>query len=141
MVDTEPSLGFQEWLLESNIKQLKVNIATNKDGKVNTTIESLCQALLFVSDSSNHPVYIHCNRGKHRTGCVVACLRKIQGLPMEEIISEYIAYAGPKAREGDISLIKSFEPAAVFHYAATHGVFRRWEGATERDHRWHISER
>ena len=130
LVDSAPSIGFQEWVLESNITQMNVNIATNKDGKVNTTLDSLCRALLFVMDSSNYPLYIHCNQGKHRTGCVVACLRKIQGLPIEEILAEYHAYAGLKAREGDISVIKAFEPDAVFEYASTNGYFQ--------DEEWHI---
>ena len=98
-----------------------INIATNKECKVDTTLDSLCEALLFVLDSSNFPVYIHCNQGKHRTGCVVACLRKIQRWPIEEIIREYVDYAWPKARDGDISLIKSFDPNVVFEYATRHG--------------------
>ena len=97
-------------MIDNNIQQLKIDIVTNKDGKVKTTFSSICQALLFVEDSNNWPLYIHCNQGKHRTGCVVACLRKIQRLPMDDIIDEYRVYAGAKARDGDIEFIKSFDP-------------------------------
>ena len=123
LVDTEPTPGFQEWIENSKVKRMQIHIATNKEGKVNTTIDSLCEALLFIMDSSNYPVYIHCNRGKHRTGCVVACLRKVQHWPIEKIIEEYSTYAGVKARDGDIELIKSFEPSAVFEYARLQGYF------------------
>lgn len=40
---------------------------------------------------------------------------------MEDIIDEYKAYANPKVRPGDISLIKSFDPSAVFTYAKQTG--------------------
>ena len=74
-------------------------------------------------DTSNHPLYIHCNQGKHRTGCVVACLRKVQGVPVEEVIQEYVAYSYPKHRPGDIALIEAFDPECVFEYAKNNGYF------------------
>lgn len=108
---------------ERKIKQTKIGIAPNKEGIVKTTMDSLCEALLFVMDSSNHPVYVHCNQGRHRTGCVVACLRRIQKLPLKDIITEYETYAFPKARPGDIHLIKNFKPQVVFDYAKKNGYF------------------
>lgn len=72
-------------------------------------------------DSANHPVYVHCNQGKHRTGCVIACLRKVQGWKLEDIINEYNTYSGAKSRAGDRALIKSFDPAIVYHYAKANG--------------------
>jgi protein tyrosine/serine phosphatase len=36
------------------------------------------RALCEVMDIRNHPLLIHCNKGKHRTGCLVGCFRKIQ---------------------------------------------------------------
>ena len=72
-------------------------------------------------DCANYPLYIHCNQGRHRTGCVVACFRKIQRWPIEDILAEYCAYASPKAREGDIELIRAFEPEDVYEYAKRNG--------------------
>lgn len=40
---------------------------------------------------------------------------------MNDIVEEYKAYASPKARPGDIALIESFEPSAVFTYAKQTG--------------------
>lgn len=108
LVDTEPTPAYQRWILEDDINHLKINLATNKDGKIHVTKASICQAVAFVEDSNNWPLYIHCNQGKHRTGCVVACYRKTLGVPLDEIINEYRIYAGAKARDGDIEFIKSF---------------------------------
>jgi hypothetical protein len=81
----------------------------------------LCEALLVVLDSSKYPLYIHCNQGRHRTGCLIGCLRKVQRWPIEDVLAEYHAYASPKARPGDVELIRSFDPQCVFEYAKRHG--------------------
>lgn len=73
---------------------------------------------------ANHPLHIHCNQGKHRTGCLVACLRKIQGVPLPDILAEYHAYAWPKSRDGDVKLITAFDPASVYEYAVRTGYLR-----------------
>lgn len=36
------------------------------------------EALSRLLDVRTHPILIHCNKGKHRTGCLVGCLRKVQ---------------------------------------------------------------
>jgi tyrosine-protein phosphatase SIW14 len=124
LVDTDPSLGFQYWIESDEIRWAKLHIGTNKDksGRIDTSLDSICEALLFVMDSSNYPVYVHCNQGKHRTGCVIACLRKVQGWSIDEAIKEYNVYAGEKSRPGDRALIKSFDPNAVFEYAKRSGI-------------------
>ncbi|TKA82314.1 hypothetical protein B0A55_01460 [Friedmanniomyces simplex] len=121
LVETEPSEAYGHWISSQGITRHRVDIAPNKEGKVNTTWDSLCEALLIVMDSAHYPLYIHCNQGKHRTGCVIACLRKIQRWPIDDVIAEYQAYANPKARPGDIELIRAFDPEAVFEYAKRHG--------------------
>lgn len=123
-VDTEPTEAYAAYVKENDIKRVRVEILPNKD-KVNTTIDSLCEALLVVMDAANYPLYIHCNQGKHRTGCVVACLRRMQGvMSQEEIIEEYRTYAGVKARAADIELFtESFQPEMLLRYAREHASF------------------
>jgi hypothetical protein len=91
---------------------------------MSTTWDSLCEALLIAMDCANYPLYLHCNQGRHRTGCVIACLRKIQRWSIEDIITEYKTYAYPKARSGDIELIKAFEPSCVYDYAVANGYLK-----------------
>jgi len=122
LVDTPPSEAYALYMKTSGIKHLRIDIAPNKEGKAGTTPESLCQAVLAALDSRNYPLYIHCNQGRHRTGCVVACLRKFQHWPLADILAEYDAYASPKARPGDVALIKSFDPEIVYAYAKAHGL-------------------
>ncbi|KAF2770146.1 protein-tyrosine phosphatase, partial [Teratosphaeria nubilosa] len=117
LVATEPSESYNNWIKQGDINRLRVDIAPNKDGKVGTTWDSLCEALLHVLDAANYPLHIHCNQGRHRTGCVIACLRKVQRWPIEDILAEYRSYADPKARPGDIELIEKFDPNCLFDYA------------------------
>jgi tyrosine-protein phosphatase SIW14 len=64
--------------------------------------------LLDILNESNRPLLIHCNKGKHRTGSVVGCLRKLRGWGLSAIFNEYLLYATPKTRLEDQQFIESF---------------------------------
>lgn len=66
--------------------------------------------LVTLLDPRNRPLLIHCNEGKHRTGCLVGCLRKMRGWSLSSILDEYLLYAGPKARMVDQRFIELFRP-------------------------------
>ncbi|CAN0408008.1 unnamed protein product [Ectocarpus sp. 12 AP-2014] len=63
-----------------------------------------------MSDASNHPMLVHCNKGKHRTGCFIGCFRRTQGWAVSSIFEEYSHFASPKARLVDQRYIELFEP-------------------------------
>lgn len=52
---------------------------------------------------------------QHRTGCVVACLRKLQGLSLESAIAEYVRFSHPKSRELDMKFIEEFDVSNLAH--------------------------
>lgn len=126
LVDTEPSPAYAQYIREFGLEHKVIPIAANKDGQVKTTIDSLCEAISFLLDPRHHPVWIHCNQGRHRTGCVVACLRKVQDWPLHDVLAEYDAYAAPKARPADIQLITDFHPEALLTYAEQHSAAFDW---------------
>jgi tyrosine-protein phosphatase SIW14 len=121
-VGTEISEPYGRFISEFGIEHMRVLIAANKDGQVRATNDSICAALAFVLNPDNQPLHIHCNQGRHRTGCVVGCLRKLQQWPLDEILAEYRAYASPKTRSADIELITRFEPEALVQWAADNGA-------------------
>lgn len=49
---------------ENNIHHHQIHIPANKDGNINITPEAMATALAVVLNRSNHPLLIHCNRGK-----------------------------------------------------------------------------
>lgn len=52
---------------------------------------------------------IHCNKGKHRTGSVIGCLRKLRGWSLSSIVAEYHMFAQPKSRLEDQRFIEAFD--------------------------------
>lgn len=117
--------------MEANgIRQEVVLIPANKETiKIEAT--SMIKALGIILERANHPVLIHCNKGKHRTGCVVGCLRKIQGASLDGCLTEYHAYADPKARVLDEVFIKDFDERALLWLAAENGFLPANEPGAE----------
>lgn len=92
--------------------------------------ERIVSALSVIFDVRNHPILIHCNKGKvrpflqrvrvwasadgpcpaqHRTGCLVGCLRKAQQWSHAAIFDEYRRYSAPKSRSIDQQYIEAFD--------------------------------
>lgn len=74
------------------------------------------KVLRDVIDPSNRPLLIHCNKGKHRTGSVVGCLRKLRGWAMSSIAAEYLMMAAPKTRLEDQRYIEAFDVGEFNEY-------------------------
>ncbi|KAF9871216.1 tyrosine phosphatase [Colletotrichum karsti] len=72
-------------------------------------IRTMKAILRLVLNRENHPLLIHCNHGKHRTGCVVGVVRKVTGWELNNIVDEYRAYAEPKVRDNDVKYITDFD--------------------------------
>jgi tyrosine-protein phosphatase SIW14 len=70
-------------------------------------------ALQVLLDARRHPLLLHCNKGKHRTGCLVGCLRKVQRWSLTSIFDEYRRYAGVKTRDLDQQFIELFQVGRV----------------------------
>lgn len=99
---------YQAFMKKSNIQHFHVHIRANKE-EVRVEPSEMQRALRLVMDRANHPILIHCNKGKHRTGCTVACFRRVLGLDMDTIREEYHTYAGVKARFLDEVFFENFD--------------------------------
>ncbi|CAG8620124.1 5986_t:CDS:2 [Dentiscutata heterogama] len=90
----------KKFLEANNIKLFQFGIAGNKEP--------------FVQNQRNHPILIHCNKGKHRTGCLVGCLRKLQRWTHTSIFDEYRRFSSPKSRSMDQQFIELFDASQVW---------------------------
>eukprot|EP00736_Rhodelphis_marinus_P008968 Rmarinus@m.10395 len=97
-----------EFIKENNIQIFQFGIRGNKEPFVDIPEEVICDALVKLLDKRNHPVLIHCNKGKHRTGCVCGCLRKVMNWSLTSIFDEYRRFAGSKVRVIDQQFIELF---------------------------------
>lgn len=69
----------------------------------------LSLALLQILDTRNHPLLVHCNKGKHRTGCMIGILHKALGWSLSAIFDEYRVFSTPKERFVDQQWIESWQ--------------------------------
>jgi tyrosine-protein phosphatase SIW14 len=103
----ESNLKFCE---DNGIHVLRFPTEGNKE-PFNDISEPLMHRILgAICDTRNLPLLIHCNKGKHRTGTVVACLRHLQGWSLVSIFEEYKRFASDKARVGDQQYVELYHP-------------------------------
>ncbi|OWM79791.1 hypothetical protein CDL15_Pgr023203 [Punica granatum] len=98
-----------EFLKSNGIKLFQFGIEGYKEPFVNIPEDTIREALKVVIDVRNHPVLIHCKRGKHRTGCLVGCLRKLQRWCLSSVFDEYQRFAAAKARVSDQRFMELFD--------------------------------
>ncbi|KAF1804046.1 tyrosine phosphatase family-domain-containing protein [Mucor lusitanicus] len=103
-----------KFLEEQNIQFLQFGIAGNKEPFVQIPEDKISAALAALLDKRNHPILIHCNKGKHRTGCLIGCLRKIQNWSHTSIFDEYRRFSHPKSRSMDQQFIELYDAKQVW---------------------------
>eukprot|EP01111_Echinosteliopsis_oligospora_P013313 TRINITY_DN4754_c1_g2_i1.p1 TRINITY_DN4754_c1_g2~~TRINITY_DN4754_c1_g2_i1.p1 ORF type:complete len:195 (+),score=50.28 TRINITY_DN4754_c1_g2_i1:25-609(+) len=99
----------QNFLRKHGISLFHHHIVGNKEPFVDIPPELIRDALVDLLDVRNHPILIHCNKGKHRTGCLVGSLRKTQKWSLTGIFDEYRRFAGTKGRVLDQQFIELFD--------------------------------
>ncbi|KAK4748728.1 hypothetical protein SAY87_015314 [Trapa incisa] len=104
-----------EFLNDQNIRLFQFEIEGKTEPSVSTLNDTITEALKVLIDVRNHPVLIHCKRGKHRTGSLVGCFRKLQNWCMPSIFEEYQFFAREKARATDLRFMESFDLSSLRH--------------------------
>lgn len=100
----------------------QVGLSGNKEPFVKIKANLIEDALKIVLNPANHPILIHCNRGKHRTGCLVGCIRKLQKWSLSMIFDEYRKFSYPKQRPLDQQFIEMFDDDEINEYLTS----RNW---------------
>ncbi|WFD30837.1 protein-tyrosine-phosphatase [Malassezia sp. CBS 17886] len=113
------------FLDENGITFFQYGIPGNKEPFVQIPEETITAALTTILDRRNHPILIHCNKGKHRTGCLIGCLRKLQQWSLTTIFDEYRRFSFPKARSMDQEFIELYREGAVWPYVRP-DLLPRW---------------
>ncbi|CAO1629041.1 unnamed protein product [Parajaminaea phylloscopi] len=117
------------FLDEEGITFYQFGIPGNKEPFVQIPDDKIAAALVTMLDRRNHPMLIHCNKGKHRTGCLIGCLRKLQSWSLTTIFDEYRRFSFPKSRSMDQEFIELFDEREVWRmYKAqsTPDEIERW---------------
>jgi tyrosine-protein phosphatase SIW14 len=109
LVEKEIPEGYQMFLTGNGIRHLVFNMAGTK--KADIPLAMMQSIISLITDKQNHPMLIHCNQGKHRTGCVVGILRRYHGWDVDSALDEYVRYAHPKVRPTDVHYLREFQLA------------------------------
>ncbi|CEP61361.1 putative tyrosine protein phosphatase SIW14 LALA0_S03e01134g [Lachancea lanzarotensis] len=107
-----------DFMAEAGITLFQIGMSGNKEPFVNIPSNLLTSALEIAINPENHPILIHCNRGKHRTGCLVGCIRRLQKWSLTMIFDEYRRFAFPKARALDQQFIEMYDDEKIKQIAA-----------------------
>ncbi|OQD67775.1 hypothetical protein PENPOL_c003G10599 [Penicillium polonicum] len=117
LVEAPYAKPIQDFVVTNGIQVMTFILKPNKGQGERVSHKDIDDFMEKLLNVENHPALIHCNQGKHRTGCVVACFRKLQGWEHSAIIDEYRLYAGHKARPLDEEFIRLYEPGATTQIA------------------------
>ena len=71
--------------------------------------ETVLEGLHIMLNPSSYPLLVMDNLGRHRTGTMVGCLRKLQGWNLTSILEEYRRHAGAKFRQLNEQFIELFD--------------------------------
>ncbi|PUZ77849.1 hypothetical protein GQ55_1G405800 [Panicum hallii var. hallii] len=107
------------FLWQNGIELHQFGIEGSKEPLAYIPEETIREALKVILDVRNQPVLIHCKRGKHRTGCVVGCLRKLQKWCLSSVFDEYLHFAAAKARSTDQRFMELFDASSLMHLTAS----------------------
>ncbi|CAM9161394.1 unnamed protein product [Chrysoparadoxa australica] len=75
--------------------------------------ETVLKAMSYIVNTSYYPILVTCSTGKHRTGTVMACLRKLQHWSLTSIFEEYRRFTKHKARVQNEQFIELFDTDLV----------------------------
>lgn len=88
-------------------ERLDTTALTPWDGLSESTI---IQALSIITNKNNYPLLVCCGMGRHRTGTVIGCLRRLQGWNFASVSEEYRRFTGLKGGRILVELlIESFD--------------------------------
>lgn len=110
-----------QFIKKENMKLFQLGMSGNKEPFVKISSELITEAVKIVLDPTNQPILIHCNRGKHRTGCLVGIIRRLQKWSLTIIFDEYRKFASPKERAMDQQFIELYDESQIVKFAESNG--------------------
>ncbi|KNC33700.1 hypothetical protein FF38_03573 [Lucilia cuprina] len=102
----DPSDAFIDFVDENNIQLEHLGLLNEGEKPWDPISDSsIEEALELIMDLNNYPVLICCSMGRHRTGAVVGCLRKLQDWSFASLVDEYQRFTGLKGERANVELL------------------------------------
>jgi len=96
------------------IHYVQIPIRAGLFGSTAPTKEEVALFLSVVSDSSQRPVFIHCRRGKDRTGAMAAIYRiQASGWTKDEALREMLTLGFNRYYGNLMQLVRTYAPGSA----------------------------
>ncbi|PWO00539.1 putative tyrosine-protein phosphatase OCA1 [Tilletiopsis washingtonensis] len=105
----EPDGAFLDFCASHSITVHHLGVLYSTNAWDPITEDIVLQALHLLVQPSTYPVLVMCNMGRHRTGTVIGCLRKLQRWCLSAILEEYRRYTGQKVRVMDEQFLELWD--------------------------------
>lgn len=106
----EPSSDFLKWMDDRQIELVHLGEDVGKRSPWKPVSEEMVvDGLHQLLEPSHYPLIVMCNLGRHRTGTMIGCMRKLQGWSLTSILEEYRRHAGSKFRLLNEQFIELFD--------------------------------
>lgn len=86
-----PNPALSAFCTENNITPIHIRVDKPKE-HIPLSFQKTAQILAVLTDTANHPLFVHCLDGTGVTGAVILCLRKLQCWTMASILVESTRY-------------------------------------------------
>lgn len=128
LIPEEYPKSHEDFFEKEGIQLFQLGMSGNKEPFVKISGDLITEAVKIVINPANQPILIHCNRGKHRTGCLVGVLRRLQRWSLTIIFDEYRKFAAPKERPMDQQFIELYDETEVVRHAEENGLLpMKWD--------------
>lgn len=109
----EPAQIFTEFLKEQDIELVRINVGESNIIGQSISQQIVLDAFHIMLDPERYPVIVMCNLGRHRTGTVIGCLRRLQLWSLSSIVDEFRRYTGQKQSAIHEQFIELFDTELV----------------------------
>ncbi|KAM9998045.1 hypothetical protein ACTFIY_007684 [Dictyostelium cf. discoideum] len=113
----------QNFVEDQDIELIHLGMDTHQNPWNPISEEIVISALKIILNPDNYPLHIMCNLGRHRTGTVVGCLRKLQRWNLTSIFEEYRRFAGSKVKLLNEQFIELFDTDLVTYNNAPQWLY------------------
>ena len=104
-----PSVILTEFFKEQGIHFVQINEAEG----ARISHKLVLDALRVILNPDAYPVLVMCNLGRHRTGTVIGCLRRLQNWTLSSIFDEFRRFTGAKPSPVHEQFIELFDTELV----------------------------
>lgn len=108
-----PSVVFLEFLKEQNIELKQINGSENTILNQRVSEQLVIDALHSILNPNAYPILVMCNLGRHRTGTVIGCLRRLQKWSLSAIFDEFRRFTSSKSSPQHEQFIELFDTELI----------------------------